>query len=111
MRDDAPRFVRRDLFGGRGTVVVADLLGKQVLEPFRAVLGCELEPGGSVGPHVQQEHPEIVVGIAGEGTATVDGVVRRLASGDVIVLAHGSVLAIENPGEEPLRYLIVKARA
>ena len=109
MRDDAPRFVRRDLFGGRGSVEVTDLWGALALDPFRAVLSCELEPGGSVGAHVQEAFPEIVIGIGGTGRALVDGVAQRLAPGDVVTLPLGSVLALENPGSEPLRYLIVKA--
>lgn len=111
MRDDAPTFVRRDLFGGSGAVTVSDLLGSNAVDPFRAVLGCELEPHGSVGRHVQEEHPEIVVGIEGEGVATVDGVPHRLARGEVVGLPLGAVLAIDNPGDVPLRYLIIKARA
>jgi quercetin dioxygenase-like cupin family protein len=109
MRDDAPRFVRHDLFGGRGAVTVTDLLGATSIAPFVAVLGCELEPGGSVGRHVQEAYPEIVIGLGGQGTATVNETEHRLSAGDVVPLPLGAVLAIDNPGDEPLRYLIVKA--
>jgi quercetin dioxygenase-like cupin family protein len=104
-------FVRRDLFGGRGAVQVWDLLGREVAPPFTAVLGCELEPGGSVGPHRQQDFPELVLGLGGLGQATVDGVPHRLGPGDVVYLPLGAALALENPGEEVLRYLIIKASA
>ncbi len=81
-------------------------------EPFTAVLRCELEPGGSVGNHVQQEFPEIVVGTGGNGAAFVDGTELPLREGDVVSLPRGSVLSIVNHSTtEPLRYLIVKARA
>lgn len=109
MRDDAPRDVRRDLFGGRGAVTVTDLLGATAIPPFAAVLSCELEAGGAVGRHVQEHHPEIVIGLGGAGTASVNGQPQRLGPGDVVALPLGAVLAIDNPGEEPLRYLIVKA--
>lgn len=107
---DAPSFVRAALFGGQGSVQVWDLLRGAALPPFMAVLGCELEPGGSVGRHQQQQFPEVVIGLAGEGEAEVDGQPRRLGPGDVVHLPHGAVLAIRNRSSaEPLRYLIVKA--
>ena len=79
--------------------------------PFTAILSCELSPAGSVGHHVQQEFPEVVIGVEGDGQATVDGRVLSLGSGDTIYLPLGSVLSIENRSSDaPLRYLIVKAR-
>jgi quercetin dioxygenase-like cupin family protein len=102
--------VRANLFGGTGDVSVFSLLGGDA-SPFTAVLWCELSPGGSVGPHVQQEFPEIVIGIEGDGAATVNGAPYSLGSGDVVHLPLGSVLSLENrSSERPLTYLIVKAR-
>ena len=102
-------FKRRDLFGGRGEVSVTDLLAGRAAPPFAAVLDCELAPGGTVGPHRQQEHPEIVVGLSGDGEATVDGRPQPLGPGDVVHLPLGGVLALRNRSEDqPLRYLIVK---
>lgn len=102
--------VRAALFGGRGDVKVWNLLGAAA-EPFTAVLSCELSPGGSVGRHVQEAFPEIVIGVEGDGEATVDGRAEPLGPGDVVHLGLGSVLSIENrAGDAPLRYLIVKAR-
>ena len=109
--EKGPADVRAGLFGGRGAVRVWSLL-RGAAEPFTAVLSCELEPGGSVGRHVQEAFPEIVVGLEGEGEATVDGEPRPLGGGDVVYLPLGSVLAIENrSSERPLAYLIVKARS
>lgn len=102
---------REALFGGRGTVEVWDLLGRVAAPPFTAVLACELEPDGSVGSHVQEHFPEIVIGLEGEGVARVDDVERPLGRGDVVYLPLGSILAIENrDAATPLRYLIIKAR-
>jgi len=105
------RAARREaLFGGRNAVLVWDLLGSQAAPPFGAVLACELEPDGSVGRHEQQEHAEIVIGLEGDGEARVNDRAAPLRSGDVVYVAHGAVLAIENrSASEPLRYLIVKA--
>lgn len=105
-------FVRKELFGGQGDVAVWDLLQGRAAPPFGAVLACELAPGGSVGRHRQQELPEIVVGLEGDGELTVDGAAAPLGPGDVAHLPLGSVLAIRNrSADAPLRYLIVKARA
>lgn len=102
--------VRSALFGGQGAVRVWSLVERAPLPPFRAVLACELDPGGSVGAHVQAEFGEIVVFVEGEGIAKVGGAPTRVASGSVVELALGQTLAIENASSEaPLRYLIIKA--
>ncbi len=105
-----PHAVRKNLFGGQGTVQIWDLLGRLAAPPFAAILWCELEPGGRVGKHRQEECPELVLGIEGDGQASVDGELVPLGQGDVVHLPLGSVLAIENRSDAaPLRYLIVKA--
>jgi quercetin dioxygenase-like cupin family protein len=103
---------RVDLFGGKGEVLVTDLLAdSEVTAPFTTVLACQLAPGGSVGTHVQQQDAEIVVVLDGEGAATVGGATRSLTPGTVVSLPHGQSLALENRSEsEPLSYLIIKAR-
>jgi quercetin dioxygenase-like cupin family protein len=101
--------VQIDLFGGRGEVHVWNLL-HHAAGPFTTVLSCALSPGGSVGRHVQEHFPELVIGVEGEGEASVDGHVTRLSPGDVVYLPLGSILTIENSSNDaPLRYLIVKA--
>jgi hypothetical protein len=105
-----PHDVRRELFGGKGTVRVWSLTGVPAL-PFTAVLACELEAAGSVGPHVQEQFPEIVIGISGSGSASVNGVAAALGAGIVVELARGHTLSIVNESNDtPLRYLIIKAQ-
>jgi quercetin dioxygenase-like cupin family protein len=102
---------RTGLFGGTGTVLVWDLLGGAPAEPFSAVLACELEPGASVGTHVQQRDPEIVLCLAGEGTAIVGGEAYELGPGAAVYLPFGTSLALRNRSDgAPLFYLIIKAR-
>ncbi len=99
-----------DLFSGSGEVRVWSLL-HTASEPFTAALSCELAPAGAVGRHVQQEFPELVLGIAGDGEARVDGVPQRLGPFSAVYLRLGATLEIVNrSASEPLRYLIVKAR-
>jgi uncharacterized cupin superfamily protein len=100
---------REALFGGRGEVLVWDLLGAARFPPFTAVLACELEPGGKVGTHRQEHYPEIVIVTEGEGTAEIDGEEAPVGTGALIALPLGSTLALSNGSSEaPLRYLIVK---
>lgn len=103
-------FVQSSLFGGTGDVLIWDLLGRQSAPPFSAALRCELAPGGLVGAHRQEHHPEIIIGLSGTGTATVDGTPHDLVSGSLVHLALGSVLKIaNNSNTEPLGYFIIKA--
>ncbi len=109
---DFGRWVRHDLFGGRGAVQVSDLLGPRAAAPFEAVLACELDPNGEVGEHHQAGAHEIVVTIEGRGRITVDRDTTDVVAGTVVFVKLGSVLSIENVSSEaPLRYLIVKASA
>ncbi len=107
---ELPHAIRHDLFGGSGAVRVWDLAPAPSL-PFTAVLACELSPGGSVGRHLQEHYPEIVIGISGTGSVSVDGVTTVFGGGSVVALALGSTLALVNDSDDqPLRYLIVKAQ-
>lgn len=105
-----PPSVRRDLFGGKGEVLVWNLLADRLAPPFTAVLSCELAPGGSVGAHVQEEFDEIVIGLTGYGEARVDGKAQAFGPAAVVHLPLGSRLELVNEApDKPLQYLIVKA--
>jgi uncharacterized cupin superfamily protein len=102
--------VYTDLFGGLGEVRVVSLL-QAGSEPFTAALSCELAPGGRVGAHIQQEFPELVIVLSGEGEARVNGALQPLDASHAVYLPLGAALEIVNRSQqEPLRYLIVKAR-
>jgi mannose-6-phosphate isomerase-like protein (cupin superfamily) len=106
----APVYVKRNLFGGKGDVLIWDLLGAARLAPFKAVLACELAPGGTVGVHLQEAFPELVIVTGGTGTMSVNGVERGVAPGSLVLLPLGATLAISNSDPvEPLNYLIIKA--
>jgi len=106
-----PHDTRSELFGGTGSVRVWALSSDPAL-PFTAVLACELEAGGSVGAHVQEQFPELVIGLSGSGRTRVDGVAAAFAAGSVVELGRGQTLSIVNASSDaPLRYLIIKAQA
>jgi quercetin dioxygenase-like cupin family protein len=104
-----PSTVYPSLFGGVGQVRVSSLLHGPSA-PFTAALRCELAPGGRVGAHVQQEFAELVIGVAGDGEAKVNGVVHPLSSARAVHVPLGAVLEIINRSSDvPLGYVIVKA--
>jgi oxalate decarboxylase/phosphoglucose isomerase-like protein (cupin superfamily) len=103
-------FTQRDLFGGSGAVDIWNLRTSNC-PPFSASLWCSLEPSGVVGRHRQQDDPEIVICIAGEGVATVGKTEHAMVTGVMLYLPYGQVLSIENKSaEESLDYLIIKAK-
>jgi mannose-6-phosphate isomerase-like protein (cupin superfamily) len=98
------------MFGGRGEVRVWSLMDG-ALPPFDCVLGCELDPEGVVGTHVQQQCTEVVIVTEGHGEARVGDQKIALAPGTVVRLPLGEKLSLTNGSEvDALRYLIVKVR-
>ena len=71
---------------------------------------CELEPSGVVGRHVQQEFPEILICLSGEGVVTIGVESHRFVTGVCLTLPLGEVLQISCGDQAPLSYLILKAR-
>ena len=105
-----PHDRREQLFGGGGAVLVWNLCEADPRPPFGAVLACELEGGGSVGTHLQQELAEIVIVVEGRGVAHVAGAPVTLHPGAVVEVPVGHTLTLANGSpHDPLRYLIVKA--
>lgn len=102
-------WVKRDLFNGHGAVTLWDLLGHSSSGPFKAALWCELEAGGEVGAHRQQEWPELVICLSGAGHATVGETRHRLEPGRCAVLPLGALLSLSADLEGPMSYLIIKA--
>ena len=101
---------RHELFGGTGEVRVWSLMDGP-LPPFDCVLGCELDPGGTVGAHVQDACTEVVIVTEGRGHARAGDQSIPLAPGTVVRLPLGEMLALRNGSDtEVLRYLIVKVR-
>jgi uncharacterized cupin superfamily protein len=107
--DPARASVRTELFGGQGSVKVWDLGGAK--PPFTAILFCELDPGGTVGEHVQRTDHEVVIVLSGEAVLYVNAVPHACVPGAAVPLRLGERLSIDNASPTaPLRYLIVKAR-
>ena len=108
--DGAPATVAAKLEFYNPANSVKDRIGVAIIDAAEA--SGELEPGGSVGTHVQTHFPEIVIVTGGKGVITAANVRHEVAESSVIPLPLGATLAIENASQtEPLTYLIIKARA
>ena len=104
------RFEQADLFGGHGRVQIDDLLQQKSLPPFREVLQCQLEPGGTVGAHRQEHFSEILLVAEGQGQAVVGGQPQVLGPGSLVLLPLGQILELRNThAQNWLCYFIVKA--
>ena len=109
--NNIPHFDRSDLFGGKGRVRIWNLIPPNTTHaPFTASLWCSLEAMGNVGRHLQQVYPEIIICLSGKGRISVDDASHEFQVGTQVYLPLGSVLAIQNEGEEELEYLIIKAK-
>jgi quercetin dioxygenase-like cupin family protein len=68
-----------------------------------------LEPGESVGGHINDEVEVLLVGLLGEGTVELDGRWYRVGAGQLLVLPKGALRAIE-AGETGFAYLTCHRR-
>lgn len=90
--------------GGTGTMrsrMHADRWGKAIL--------CSIEPGGSIGPHVQATSVDVNYVASGYGMATCDGVEEPLRPGVCHICPQGSTHSITNTGDEDLVLFTVVA--
>jgi quercetin dioxygenase-like cupin family protein len=70
------------------------------------VLFCELEPGASIGYHEHGENEELYAVLEGRGVMHVNGQVREVTAGDVILNRPGWSHGLENHSDAPLKMLV-----
>jgi len=92
---------------GTGRLLCTEMLATDAKAGFRFVHDNVLEPGASIGEHTHEGDEEMYVIIEGEGVMRVDGVDKRVASGDICVTRSGHSHSLANTGDTPMRILVV----
>lgn len=67
-----------------------------------------IDPGESVPSHAHQMSTDIMIVLEGSGLAIVDGVRRRVKSGDIIFNPIGTRHGIKNTGKGRLKWILIQ---
>jgi quercetin dioxygenase-like cupin family protein len=95
--------------GGQETVRIGELeLRFRISEPGATVFEFVVPSRARVpAPHYHQAADEMLYGLDGVLTVTVDGTIRELRANDIVFIPRGSVHHHENLHEEFARALVV----
>jgi quercetin dioxygenase-like cupin family protein len=89
---------------------VAPEKSRPVLECDEAVVKClYIDPGQEAPAHRHPTCVDVMVIVKGVGTATVDGQLRRVGPGDVILNPRGTLHGIKNDGDERIEWLVIQS--
>ena len=77
--------------------------------PLRFVIYCEIDPGHSIGYHRHGANEEVYVILEGTGRMTVNGEVREVVPGDVLLNKPGWEHGLENHSDTLLKILVFEA--
>ncbi len=78
----------------------------QTVNPFESGIQ-EVAPGSSVREHAHDPHEELILVMAGEGVAKIDGAEHPMRPGTTLYLAPTHTHTFTNTGAEPLRFFWV----
>jgi quercetin dioxygenase-like cupin family protein len=67
-----------------------------------------IDPGESVPMHAHQMSTDIMIVLEGSGLAIVDGVNRRVKSGDIIFNPIGTRHGIKNTGKSRFKWILIQ---
>ena len=92
--------------GGKGHVIVKDLVGEKELHGKCGIFSeVVLEPGCSLGYHEHHNDSEIYYILQGLGEYNENGTVRSIKPGDVLYLTSGNGHEIANAGVSNLVFI------
>jgi quercetin dioxygenase-like cupin family protein len=77
--------------------------------PLSFINYSEIDPGNSIGIHRHGANEEIYVILEGVGRMTVNGEVREVRAGDVLLNKPGWEHGLENNSEDVLKILVFEA--
>ena len=103
---EATREIRKNCRGGKGQVIMDNILPKEAMgEKCRVYAKITIAPGDSFGYHVHEGESESYYILSGEGTYDDNGTKRTVRAGDVTLTKSGEGHGIENTGSEDLVYM------
>ena len=70
------------------------------------VLRQRQQPGGQNPPH-RHDREEVMIGIAGTVTVTVDDVPAQLSAGDTLIVPAATLHRVANTGDSPAEWLLI----
>ena len=101
------------MYGGKGAVQYRRPLDTTIfLGPWAYVDQLLVPQGASVGAHLHREVAELYYVMSGQGTVTVSAQgtpseTVPIRAGDAIPIQLGDIHSFENPGTEPLEFMVV----
>lgn len=78
--------------------------------PLRFLSQTVVPPGATIGYHTHGEDEEMYVILAGRARMTVNGEVREVRAGDVLLNRRGWSHGLENPFDQPVTIMVFLAR-
>jgi len=97
---------------GQGLIYDVELFREEDFRtPLRFLHYVEIPPGASIGMHGHLNDEEIYIIVSGEGVMTVNGEVRKVSEGDVILNEPYGRHSLENQSSAPLRALLFEVGA
>lgn len=96
-----------------GEIAVADILvllnqsGAVNLSTPASVAILQVKPGAAYSPNALRQAPEVLYLLAGSANISADAVSLNASAGDTVFVPAGSVMKVENTGQEPLRFFSV----
>jgi len=87
---------------------------KEVLHPRHegidlpySLAQAHLEPGKSSHPHVLTESEELYIFLEGTGEAILNGEVKQVVAGDLVLMPAGCEQYVRNTGKSPLVFYCI----
>ncbi|GAB6085556.1 cupin domain-containing protein [Alkaliphilus crotonatoxidans] len=98
--------VREAMMNGKGSVQITHLLqGEEFANKGRLYARMTLKPGCSVGNHQHQGDFEAYYILAGKGVVDDNGILKPVATGDLVYTKNGEAHSIENTGTVDLEFM------
>ncbi len=88
--------------GGKGSVQVLELMGKDDIPHCRMLSKLTIKSGCSIGTHEHVHETEYYWILQGEGVVTESDGEKLVKAGDIVITGGGAQHAIRNDGKEEL---------